>query len=464
LQGGIAGVVRGAAIYATLTQANTIMTRGGVNSRRRAVVLLVFLVLCPLSSVAATVATSDLRIDYPISSPYYPVILRGAQLAPLLGAARDRIAAYVRHGDRFTAIPLQIDRRDAQGQLLLDAAMPAALTRDDRFNAQDECVFMAGDLGERGALPVTQLRPDRIVAVELHDPKSAQQAWVYLLVLPAPVSAAGGYVRYQPDSDALESDTYRLAFSQQMPMLADSVQWFDPALQGYGSNVLDVMKIRHAGRFLGGFTFRRGVEDYRSVLVGTRVGPVRVIRRTENSIRVFLGLRSPTITVDYIGYAQAILADIRLKVPFRNDWFFSALESVTTWDGNDGPDYPAGTVYSRSAPDGFPIEGHMNAAKLRFNASSDGAFALVNKYGTLLVTMDFPVSEPIKHQVYVMDDRTALDPPENIPGQFGNIGFRMTGWEKLARGTHHLTYRAMLISDVTVQQGLRLLEEAPTFY
>ncbi len=106
----------------------------------------------------------------------------------------------------------------------------------------------------------------------------------------------------------------------------------------------------------------------------------------------------------------------------------------------------------------------MSAAKQRFNTSNDGAFALVNKYGTLLVKMDFPASEPIKHQVYLMDDRTALDPPENIPGQFGNIGFRMTGWEKLARGTHHLTYRAMLISDVTVQQGLRLLEEAPPFY
>jgi len=444
--------------------ADTIMIRAGVNNRLRAVILLALLVLCPLPSVAAPVVTSELRIDYPISSPYYPVILRGAQLAPLIGVARDRIAAYVRHGNRFTAIPLQIDRRDAQGQLLLDAAMPASLARDARFNAQDECVFMVGDLGERGAVPGTLLQPDKIVAVELRDPKSGQRAWVYLLVLHAPENTPGSYVRYQADSDAVESDTYRLAFSRRMPMLADSVQWFDPALRAYGGNVIDVMKIRHAGRFLGGFTFRRGVEDYQSALVGTRVGPVRVIRRTENSIRVFLGLRSPTITVDYIGYAHAILADIRLKVPFRNDWFFSALESVTTWDGNDGPDYPAGRVYSDSFPEGFPIEGRMSAAKQRFNTSNDGAFALVNKYGTLLVKMDFPASEPIKHQVYLMDDRTALDPPENIPGQFGNIGFRMTGWEKLARGTHHLTYRAMLVSDVTVQQGLRLLEEAPPFY
>ncbi len=440
------------------------MTRGGVNSRRRAVILLVFLMLCPLLSDAAAVATSDLRIQYPVASPYYPVILRGAQLAPLLGAARDRIAAYVWRDHRFMAIPLQIDRRDAHGQLLLDAAMPASLARDGRFIARDECVFMAGDLGERGPVPVAQLRPDRIVAVELRDPRSARQAWVYLLVLPAPQPAPRVYVHYRPDSDALESDTYRLAFSQQMPMLADSVQWFDPALGAYGSNVIDVMKIRHTGRFLGGFTFHRGVEDYRSALVGTRVGPVRVIRRTENSIRVFLGLRSPTITVDYIGYAQAILADIRLDVPFRNDWFFSDLESVTTWDGNDGPDYPAGRVYSRSVPEGFPIDGHMSAAKRRFNASNDGAFALVNRYGTLLVTMDLPPGEPIKRRVYIMDDRTALDPPENVPGQFGNIGFRMTGWEKLSRGTHHLTYRAMLVRDVTVKQGLRLLEDAPPFY
>ncbi len=423
-----------------------------------------FLVLWPLSSVAAPVVASELHLRYPVSSRYYPVILRGAQLAPLLGVARDRIAAYVWRDNRFTAIPFQIDRRDARGQLLLDAAMPASLARNARFIARDECVFMVGDLGERGTIPVAQLRPVKIVAVELRDPGSTQSAWVYLLVLPAPAHVPGAYVRYRPDSDALESDTYRLAFSRQLPMLADSVQWFDPAQGAYGNNVIDVMKIRHTGRFLGGFTFHRGVEDYRSTLVGTRVGPVRVIRRTENSIRVFLGLRSPTITVDYIGYAQAILADIRLDVPFRNDWFFSDLESVTTWDGRDGPDYPAGRVYSHSVPGGFPIDGHMSAAKWRFNASDDGAFALVNKYGTLLVTMDLPAGEPIRRHVYIMDDRTALDPPENVPGQFGNIGFRMTGWEKLARGTHHLTYRAMLVRDVTVSQGLRLLEVAPSFY
>ncbi len=439
------------------------MTSDG-GSNRRCAPMLFLLLLCPLLAVAVPVASSDLRIIYPISSPYYPVILRGAQLAPLLGATRDRIAAYVLHGNRFTAIPLQIDRRDARGQVLLDAAMPASLTHDAHFTARDECVFMAGDLGERGAVPVLQLRPERVVAVELRDPRSARQAWVYLLALPAPEPAPDRYVRYRPGSDALESDIYRLAFSHRMPMLADSVQWYDPVRRAYGSNILDVMKIRHAGRFLGGFTFRRGVEDYRSTLVGTRVGPVRVIRRTENSIRVVLGLRSPTITIDYIAYEHAILADIRLDVPFRNDWFFSHLESVTTWDGNDGPDYPAGSVYSRSLPEGFPIDGHMSAAKWRFNASGDGAFALVNRYGTLLVTMDFPASEPIRRQVYIMDDRSALDPPENIPGQFGNIGFRITGWEKLARGIHHLTYRAMLLHGVSVQQGLHLLEEAPPFY
>lgn len=417
-------------------------------------------------STADAVESSQLRIVYPIASPYYPVILRGAQLTPLLGASRVHITAYVHHGDRFAPIPFQIDRRDERGQLLLDDAMPAALARDAHFSVQDECVFMASDLGERGAVPVAELQLEKVVEIELRDPKSGQHGWVYLLVRPDVPSAmpTSGYVRYLADRDALATDTYRLAFSHQMPMLANSVQWFDPRAKAYGINVLDVMKIRHTGRFLGGFTFRRGVEDYRSSLVGVRVGPVRVIRRTENSIRVLLGFRSPTITVDYISYAQAILADIRMDVPFRNDWFFSDLVSVTTWDGNDAPDYPASTVYSHSSPDGFRINGQMSAAKRRFNASGDGAFALVNKYGTLLVTMDFPAEEPIRRQVYVMDDRAALDPPDNIHGQFGNIGFRMTGWEKLARGTHHLTYRAMLIKDVTVQQGLSLLEDAPSFY
>ena len=350
------------------------VAKGDVKNLRCLSILLCSLTLGLWVSTTAAVESGQLQIVYPIASPYYPVILRGAQLAPLVGVSRAHITAYVRHGDRFTTIPFQIDRRDERGQLLLDDAMPAALVRDAHFSARDECVFMAGDLGERGLVPVDELHPERIVEVELRDPKSAKHGWVYLLVRPDASFAqpTDGYVRYLADRDALETDTYRLAFSSQMPMLANSVQWFDHHTQTYGINVLDVMKIRHAGRFLGGFTFRRGVEDYRSQLVGVRVGSVRIIRRTENSIRVLLGFRSPTITVDYISYAQAILADIRLDVPFRNDWFFSDLVSVTTWDGNDAPDYPPSTVYSNSLPDGFKVNGQMSDAKHRFNASKNG--------------------------------------------------------------------------------------------
>lgn len=415
-----------------------------------------------LATAASPVTT--LAIDYPLASPDYPVILRGAQLAPLLGENRANIVAYVFHGDTRRTIPLQIDRRDAHGQLLLDDAMPAALARAPRFSAEDECVFMAGDVGEQAR---SQFADDgKTLELALHDAKTNQRGWVYLAVAAtAPAaSVAAPYVRYLAAEDALQSATYQLGFSRSMPMLAQSLRWFDPQLNTYGVNLIDTMKIRHYGRFLGGFRFRRGVEDYRSALVGIRSGPVRVIRRTENSIRVLLGFRSPTITVDYVGYAHAILADIRLHVPFRNDWFFSDLVSVTTWDGNDSPDYPPSRVYSRSVPQGFTIDGRMNDAKRRFNASGDGAFALVNRYGTLLVTMDFAAEEPIHRAVYLVDDRSALDPPENVPGQFGNLGFRITGWEKLARGTHHLTYRALFVQGISVATGLRLLEDAPPFY
>lgn len=435
-----------------------------VKSRRLRTILIVSIWLYCASAAVASTPVTTLAIDYPIASPYYPVILRGAQLAPLLGEHRANIVAYIFHGGRRSMVPLQIDRRDAHGQLLLDDAMPAALARAPQFTAEDECVFMAGDLGERA--PTQTADAGKTVELVLHDAKTNQRGRVYLVVEPtAPAaSAPPSYVHYLAVQDALQSATYRLGFSRAMPMLAQSLQWFDPQLKTYGVNLIDTMKIRHYGRFLGGFSFRRGVEDYRSVLVGIRSGPVRVIRRTENSIRVLLGFRSPTITVDYIGYAHAILADIRLKVPFRPDWFFSDLVSITTWDGNDTPDYPPSHVYSRSVPQGFTIDGHMNDAKRRFNDSGDSAFALVNRYGTLLVTMDFAADEPIRRAVYLVDDRSVPDPPENVPGQFGNLGFRMTGWEKLARGTHHLTYRALLINGVSVSEGLRLLEDAPAFY
>jgi hypothetical protein len=54
------------------------------------------------------------------------------------------------------------------------------------------------------------------------------------------------------------------------------------------------------------------------------------------------------------------------------------------------------------------------------------------------VRLQVPAGVPVIPWLYLQDARDRPDPPERHPGQFGNMGFRTTGWEHIDAGVHHL--------------------------
>jgi hypothetical protein len=75
------------------------------------------------------------------------------------------------------------------------------------------------------------------------------------------------------------------------------------------------------------------------------------------------------------------------------------------------------------------------------------------------VAEDFPISR----SVYLMDDRNTRDPPENRKGQFGNVGFRTMGWEKLDASVYHMVFSVYMIRDISVEKGFEVLKHSPSF-
>jgi len=422
------------------------------------------ILLAALSAESSEVAASRNRVLRPISSPDYPVVLKGKDIPSLAGVPIGRIALYAVHKSGLEPIPFQIDRRDRKGRF--------QIPRTDRerkeesrssFDDNDECVFMAGDLGRKIEVLPAPFRGASAVEIGITDPETGRKGWIYALVFHerAPEYARQDDVSYDRSHDAVETDTYRIAFSETHPFLVSELSWKETGAGRTGPNLADTMKVRHRGKLFGRFDFVRTEEDYASRVTAVKDGPVRVIRRTSNRVRILWRLRTPAISIDYLCYRNAFYMDTWIDIPFRIGWFFSDVETLMTLDGNDDPTAPKRRVYSRSAPQGLAINGTMSEAKRAFNASGDRDFALSTPDGLILVGLNLEKDFPIRYRAYLMDDKEIPDPPENIPGQFGNLGFLTTNWEALHTSLHHMLFTVYLVRDLSAEKGLKLLRNAP---
>ena len=201
------------------------------------------------------------------------------------------------------------------------------------------------------------------------------------------------------------------------------------------------MKIRHRGKFLGFLNFERTHADYSSKLVSVKQGPLRIIRRTSNRVRMLWKLKSPVLYVDYVMMPDGFIMDTVIDIPFNVGLFFSDVVTLTTMDWNDDPSLPDLSIHAPNG-DRLPVTGHMSADKRLFNTINSNQFAVSNPWGKLLVRLDIPDDFPIRTWLYLSDEITATDSPENHRGQFGNVGFRTTEWERVDSNIHHLKFTA----------------------
>ena len=425
-------------------------------------VLLAIALCAPPLVAAETGSISKMTVKVPLSSPYYPVIVRGAEVKTLLGVPAPKIRAIARHGNALETIPFQIDKKDANGSYELARNVGS---NPSMLGAADECVFMTADAGERITLLPEQYAQQPAVEIALVDPKSGAQKWVYLLLsnsaqnLPPPPGKH--YVAYDPLRDVIETNVYRIGFSSDHPFMVSSLQWHTGEAKKWSPNLLDSMKIRHQGKLFGNIDFTRTQDDYVSRIVAVKEGHVRIIRRTINSVRVIGYLQSPSVTVDYVAYANGFQMDTTIDFPFPLGWFFSDIKTFTSIDWNDDPALPVLRIHGGDTPRGFAVDGRMTPEKERFNKVAGQRFAVENTYGLLLVQLEIEKTLPVEARLYLQDDRTRTDAPENIPGQYGNVGFLTTGWEKVGTSVHHLLFNVLLLQQTTMEQGNGMLGRYP---
>lgn len=402
------------------------------------------LVSQPTALQAELLASNLVTVASSCPSRLQPVVLTGQQLPALTGLPVPRLMLYRWSGTDMQPVVFQIDRRDEDDRYLFSADTDK---QQADFDANDELVFIFSDAGQRLPSQSEEYRSGRFIELGIQNPGLQEQHWIYVSLSDSIVKPSGKkYISYYPDADSITTDLYRLGFSRQSPFLVDSFNWWDAPAKQWSLDLLDTMKIRHNGKLLGLIDFKRTQDDYSSRLTAIKRGPVRVIRRTENRVRVFLGLKTPVLMIDYVLAADGFVMDTTVDIPFSMGMFFSQIETLTTVDWKKQPGLTSMLVSNTQLSGDLQIDGAMTKQKQAFNKISDTGFKITSPSGVMQVSLDIPEDFPIKAFLYLRDVLNEPDPPETVEGQFGNVGFRTTGWEHIDSRVHHLRFTVCLYS------------------
>ena len=360
------------------------------------------------------------------------VRVAGTDLRMFGGARLDHLALLACVHTNCRPIPFQIDQRDAGGNWVLDQGPePNADQASGVLQESDLLLFMAADAAQPASRadlpPATEAAEITIV-----DPASHDIRWVYFVRYPriAPRSDAS-YVDYDPVNDRIRGAHVSLGFRNGVP---DYLALSSNAAAG--PNLLDRLKVRATASFLWGLIrFSRDEGDLTTQFVAWRQGPIRVIRRQRQWVRIGWGIRSPTFGSYTYFYRDFAELPVSLRLNFPPRYFFGDIEVETVLDFRDLSGW---SVLAPSLPAAIDINGAMTPQKRALNELTDSWFAVLGPEITLIQTLDVsPSLSSVRRHLLYRESATPL-PPEAVAGERPGIGFRLDRWDRVGAGLHQL--------------------------
>ncbi len=212
-----------------------------------------------------------------------------------------RVMAY-RDGS-FLGIPFQVDERGPLGELILTQGLLRGKMRDEEgnysdapsfgvFSHGDEFVLLARHMGDRAPAGTWPAGTGRGVEIRALDPRDGTSAWAYLLSFSAPTALSPeNFVDYRvrkadggkPEVHVVSSH-YHAAFTDPDKPVAQS-GWHIVYEGKEGPNIMrtfhSIVDIR-----LGILHFDFTLENIIPKRLGQIDGPVRVVRRIRNNVRL----------------------------------------------------------------------------------------------------------------------------------------------------------------------------------
>jgi hypothetical protein len=384
---------------------------------RRGVTGLVTFVRACACACGLDATTPAYPADEALPLPPEIIALDGHRLPGLLGAAPADVRAFVVRPGGLTAVRVQIDERflDAEGALVfaLETGAEPRSDPDESFDHDDVLLLWLPDAGAR----LGEFARRGLIEVHVVDDR-APERWFYLARAPAtPRTSLPPLITYE--DDVVAGEEYTLGFAKDGGAVIDRL-----TLGSGGPNLLDRSKARLRCRLAFGLrAFERTEADVAVRVTGLRVGPLRILRETAARGRLLWGIYSPEVREMFVFTPRTFMLPVTLRVSPALRYLVREAELRITMDLDTSA---RGLIFSSSVAPGIVdvIDGSGTPEPFRQPETPFDWYLL--RAGTRGL-LGWASTHPDYARLitpYYRDDRTSLDPPEHVAGEFGHHGFR----------------------------------------
>ncbi len=372
----------------------------------------------------------------------------GKTLPTLLGQPIAQIRVYAStDGANAKAIPFQIDQKSAAGQWILDQDKSGTGV----LAAQDVLLFHLDDAG-------TALNPQALAAAKLKVEIPAAGKFVYADVEENPAAkSTKSYIQYEAAQDHVSTAFYDVGFDPQHPLVQDILVLHNGSTQ---ADILDRFKVRFNLAIKNFFDFKIDESDVEAHVTGTRVGPIRVIRRIAATKRLGPINLVPKSFTDFVFYPNWIEVPTHINNPLDGPKF---LEDKT--EGLSGYDFSksvyGATVYSASGS--AVLDGNSGAAEQSVSQGASTWWSLSGPVGSMAVGIGNDAKLAalgIAPHLQVIDQATRADPPESEVGE-SLVGFDLP-YSKIPKGSFTIMVKQVFPWRFAHGQEEAYLQEAKT--
>ena len=371
----------------------------------------------------------------PLDDRVEAVVIKGADLpTDLIGGPISSYRLFASNGSELSAIPMQIDERDSDGEFLWQVG-PEAGRADNNFDANDELVFMAFDSGVAHT-GETYEGCKMNVTLTVSDKKTAAEGQVVLARCdnPPPLSEKV-YANADYGKNMITGKNYKIGWEN------DIYYSYDYLSMGDGPDFIDRLKVRIT---MGKFGLKYVIneeDDLKTEHQGYIAGPVRVLVKTKSMVTAGpfkLYFRAPMTIACYRDYIH-IIGGLELNFnPAKLGLDFSIqISHDMTLDKLPGKK----KVCTNNMCECRDYDDKISPEKKKKLAEMDTVWGgFEGPDGTLISYFvgDNRLSTKT-HGIYV-DDPEMEHPPESFKGENPLIGFDVVEWDNVKPEFYNLEF------------------------
>jgi hypothetical protein len=241
-----------------------------------------------------------------------PLELLGKEVPGLSGIKVGEIGVYrVSSSGRPQAIPFQIDEREGNGPKPGRRwAMDQGKTRGNGLIEDDEVLLFFSEDGGVRARPEMFPGAKKIWEVAA---ETSGGPWVYIVWMSQnPDKSDTHYVDYIASEDRVVTSFYEFAFSKKHPLVQNVLKIKNGSVP---EDILDRFKARFHLDIKNFFDINFNEEGIKARVLGTRVGPIRIIRRLSATKSLGPIKLIPKSVVDFIFYPNWVEIPTQIRNP-----------------------------------------------------------------------------------------------------------------------------------------------------